>query len=448
MRVVLPLLAVFSALLPAQDLSPGATIPLPVRINLDPVLGSAEQRVPRVPPGIQTWTPVPGSSTKVFRFNLYRDGLMVNLNRNQVTVRTPVHYWMEVGLQVRGLVKSLGVCGLGPDGFRQAWLGAQADFWITPQWGVDLHVSALDPLASNPCTITFLDYDITGQVLAGMKDAMTRGVQGMEQQVRGSGMLRAKAEEVWRLAQQPLEVSPGIFLMLGPRQVRLGPWQSEGHVLIAMPEIEAAPYLQFGARPQVGLLPLPNLELAQGGSSPVFRVRVGAELPFTEATAQLRRQLAGHTFETEKGRFEVRDVRIQGQEGRVLLEVDLKGKVDGHLALVGTPVIDPATGALELKDLDYTLESRSWITHFAEWLFRSTLRKTLGEKANWFLHRNLDTLRGQVQAGLNRELAPGVSLHGQLDRFSLAQPQVLADRFRVDAYLEGQVQVALSPQGF
>lgn len=379
--------------------APPSHIALPIRINLDPIFQAAERNVPKVPAGIETWTPLPNSGTKVFRFNLYRDPLTLRLNSNRVTVRTAVHYWMEVGIRMGSLIKSMGSCGLGPEGFRHAWLGAQADFGITPQWGVDLKVTTFDPMASNACTITFLGYDITNQVLAGMKDAMGRGLQGMEQQVRDSAMLRHKAEEVWRMAQQPIEVSPGVFLVLNPEQLRLGPWSSEGHTLVVTPEIQARPFLQLGTRPEIAPRPLPDLAPMNGPLSPTFRIQVDADLGYREATEQLRRQMVGKVFETDKGRFEILDASVRGQGAQAILEVELKGKVNGRLALAGTPTFNLQKGTLELLDLDYTLESRSWITKFGEWLFRSTLRKALAEKSNWFLQKNFQDLKAQVQGG-------------------------------------------------
>jgi len=447
MRLIAVTAALFSSALLAQASRPPSTIALPIRINLDPVFQAAERTVPKVPAGVGTWAPLPNGGAKVFRFNLYRDPLSLRLSNNRLTARTAVHYWMEVGLSLRGFIKSMGSCGLGPEGFRQAWLGAQADFGITPQWGVDLKVATLDPMASNSCTITFLGYDITNQVLAGMKDAMGRGLQGLEQQVRDSAMLRRKAEDVWRLAQQPIQVSPGVFLVLNPEQIKLGPWTNEGHTLVVTPEIQARPFLHLGKRPEVALRPLPDLSPANGGLSPTFRIQVDADLGYREATEQLKRQMVGKVFETGHGRFEVLDASVRGQGNQAILEVELKGKVNGRLALVGTPSFNAQKGSLELLDLDYTLESRSWITQFGEWLFRSTLRKTLAEKSNWFLQKNFVDLKAQVQSGLNREITPGVVLSGQLDQLTLDQPQMLSDRFRVQAYLEGRVQVTLTPPG-
>jgi WD40 repeat protein len=45
-----------------------------------------------------------------------------------------------VGLGVAGYVKPVVSCGLGQEGFREAKLGVETEFSLTPSWGMDLKV--------------------------------------------------------------------------------------------------------------------------------------------------------------------------------------------------------------------------------------------------------------------------------------------------------------------
>ena len=379
-----------------------------------------------------------------YRFNLYRDPFVFNLKGNSVTVHTLAHYWLEVGVKVGGWVKGVGSCGLGPEGFRKVLLGVQADISLTPAWGLDLKVVPLEPEPMSTCEITALNYDITHKVVAGMKENLIKATQEMEKQMREKALLRPRVEAAWAQAQQPIEIAEGVFLMLNPEKIRLAPWSSQGKVLTLIPEIQARPALTLGTRPVATLKPLPDLETVPSSFQPGFRVHVDADLRFEHATAQLRRQMIGKVFETEKGTLQVLDASVRGENGKAVLEVELKGKVNGKLILTGRPVYQEATGTIQLQELDYTLESRSWITHFGEWLLRSGLRKNLAEKANWFMDKSLQDLKGQLQQGLNRPLAQGLSLSGTLSDLKFGQPQVLEDRFRLETYLEGQAQVDFS----
>ena len=90
------------------------------------------------------------------------------------------------------------------------------------------------------------------------------------------------------------------------------------------------------------------------------------------------------------------------------------------------------------------LESQSWIESTAEWLFRSNLKKLLQERANLFLDQSFRGLKDQLQLALNRPLATGIQLKGTVSEIHLGQVRVLEDRFRVDAFLDGQLSLEVT----
>jgi hypothetical protein len=448
---LLPLLFVLAALPPLSDPPPPDPAPsfiaAPVVVDLAHLFAAAERATPRVPPGVETWTNLPGPALggATYRFNLYRDPLDIQLAGNRLTVHTTLNYWLQVGLRMKGWVKGVATCGVAPESYRRARLGLQAEVRLTPGWGLDLHITPEEPQQLDPCQVTLLGYDITGKVLAGMKDALVKAAQGMEQQLRDDTTLRHKVENAWIQAQQPVELSPGVHLLLNPERVRMSPWHSEGNLLTITPEIQVRPAITLGVAPLVPFRPLPPLDQTPAPIQPGFRLRVEADLGFDQATAQLSRQMVGRRFETDKGAFEVRSIAVRGSAGNVLLELGLKGRVDGKLTLTGHPRFDEQTGTIRLDGLDYTLESSSWLTRLGVWLFSGTLRQTLSEKCNFFMDKSFQDLKAQAQQGLNRDLGPGMAMSGTIAGFTLDRIQVQDDRLQLVALLDGQIQIALKP---
>ena len=438
------LLALACLALPGQGPDPGPSfIAAPVRVDLAPLFEAAERATPRVPPGVETWINLPGPALggATYRFNLYRDPLRFSLDDRRLGMHTTVNYWLQVGLRMQGWVKGVASCGVAPEPFRRVRLGLHADLGLTPDWGVDLKLSPEEPLQLDPCEVTLVGYDITGRVLAAMKDSLLKTTQALEQQLRDSPLLRQRVENAWFQAQQPVELSPGVFVMMNPEKVRLPPWHSTGKELVLTPEIQVRPTLTLGAPAPAPYRPLPPLDLAPEPVEPGFRLRVETELSYAEATAQLARQMTGQRFSTDQGAFEVVSVAVRGSGGLALLEIGLKGRIEGKLTLSGQPSFDPATGSLRLEGLDYTLESHSWITRLGGWLYRSSLRRTLADKCNWFMDKSFQDLKGQAQQGLNRNLGSGLALSGSLDTLTLEQIQVLQDRFSLVAKLDGTLQI-------
>lgn len=439
--LALPLSAQAPAMAQGEEALP-SVLSFPIRLDLAAVFAEAERAAPRRPPGADTWTRLAdGPKDSAFRFDLTREPLRFSLRANSLLLRAEARYWLEVGAWMAGRwYQPVGSCGKGKESPRRVLLTLRSEFGLTPDWGLLLRTWPEDPQPLDPCLITFLGYDITDRVVLGMKAEMLKALQGVERQLAETAVLRQQAEKVWKAAQEPLELAPGIHLTLNPERIRLAPWRSEGKVLVLTPELQARPVLTLGDRPAAGTLPLPRLETA-APVTPGFRVRLDLDLPFQEATRQLRSQVVGRTFDTEKGSLSILDASVGGQGGRAILQVQVKGRIDGTLNLTGRPVFDEARGVLRLEELDYTLESRSWITRAGEWLLRSSLRKTLQAKADWFLQRSFEEVRTQLNQNLNRELLPGVALKGTVGMFRLGQPKVLADRFRVEAQLEGQAQM-------
>lgn len=434
-----------------SELSP-SIITLPIRIDLAPVFNSAERNAPKTPPGVETWMPLPGKPGTAYRFNLYRDPLAIQLNSNRISVRTIAHYWLEIGLKAGSLVKSVGSCGLGNEGFRRIMLGTSAEIQIKPDWRIELKATLDEPMSANPCEITFLNFDITDKVIYGMKENLLKATSAMEQQMRDSAMFKQQAESVWKMLQCPFELSKGVWMSLNPECIRMAPWKSQGQVLTLTPQVQARPRITLGPLPIQRIKELPRLETCEAAENSDFKIQIETELAFDHATQQLQNQMRGKRFETDKGTFEIVDIHLSGipEKDLALICIEVKGKVNGKLSLSGRPVFNEAEGKLQLQNLDYTLESRSWMTQFGEWLFRSTLRKTLHEKANLFMDQSFREIQTLAQQGLNRPLSPSVRLSGKLDTFRLGQAVVLKDRFRMPAYLSGQMKIdvdALSAMG-
>lgn len=427
----------------ALEADPGPSVlAFPIRVDLAAIFMEVEKSAPRKPPGVEAWTQLPGAPTGTsFRFDLTRDALRFSLRENRFLLRTEASYWLEVGARMAGRwYQGMGTCGKGKESPRRVVLGVRGEFDLTPEWGIQLRTRPEEPLPLDPCLITFLGYDITDKVVAGMKTELEKAARDIERQVGQTALLRQQAEKVWKAAQEPIELAPGIHLVLNPERIRLSPWRNEARTLVLTPEIQSRPVLTLGERPPAGSLPLPRLETA-APVTPGFRVRLDLDLPFTEATRQLQSQVQGRKFDTEKGQFEILAASVSGQGGRAILQVQVKGRIEGTLALAGRPVFDEEKGQLKLVDLDYTLESRSWITRFGEWFLRSSLRRTLQDKADWFLQQSFAEIRTQLQQGLNREILPGVALKGELGALRLGQPKILEDRFRVEAHLEGRAEM-------
>jgi len=435
--------------LPAQAPPPSAfveelepsTLSLPIRVDLPTLLKQVEAQVPLSPPTIETWAEIKGKPRTYFRFNLIREPLSLRVRDSQVTVRLVANFGMDVGLRTIGNHYTvMGSCGRSPEPPRRVLLELRTSIGVLPNWGADLRQTAFEVTPLNTCEVTFLGFDITDQVVAGMKENLAVGTDLLAKLVRENALARQKAQEAWAQFSQPIELGKDLYLLFQPRRVRLAPISTQGRTVVITPEIEAFPRLVLGPRPTVEGTPLPDLEV-NATPKPGFRLRVEADLSYTHASQQFAAQVVGKVFDTDKGRFEITSASVRGDQGKAILEIGLKGRITGKVTLSGKPLSDPATSSLRLADLDFTLDSQSWIARMGDWIYHSDLRKLLTDKAHFLMDQQFQGLREAVQAGLNRQLAPNLQLSGQLRAFRVAAVTTGTEGFKSQAYLEGEVQV-------
>lgn len=440
-------LACSALALVGQEAAP-STLALPLNLNLEPVLATLEKKVPVTPPGVETWMPLSSPKGAFFRYNLYREPLLKQLQDNRITIRTTAHYWVQVGAKGWRSVRTVGSCGLGEEGHRKVVIGTKAEVGLTPQWGLELKVSADEFQALVPCQVTFLDYDITDRVIGVMKGFLLKATTGIENKLESSALIRQKVEWLWGMLQRPIPLAEGAWLTLNPEHIRMGPWSSRGSELTLVPELRVRPMLSLGTAPNPEPKPLPPLEPSPRNAQSTFKVGLDADLSFAHASNFLAKRMVGQRFKAKRGHFEIAEAAVRGEKGRAVVDLRFTGKVEGRITLQGKPRFDAATGILRLEDLDYTLESQNWIASVGEWFYRTEVKQMLQDRAAFSLEKGLKVARDLAQAGLNRPLGRGATLRGNLADLSFGQPQVAEEGFRVRATLKGHAEVDLDSAVF
>ena len=421
---------------------PPSAMSLPIRVELPPLFKAVEAQAPLSPPNVETWAPIEGHAGTWFRYNLIREPLHLHVQDDQLSMRVLCHFGMDVGVKALGYVKAVGSCGRAPEEPRRAMLEVRTRLALTPQWTFELKDFHADATPLDPCRVTFLGYDITDQVAAGMQQNLGDAAHAFEKLVADKALVRQKANEAWTLLQKPVEIRKGAWLVMDPVKLRLAPPHTEGDTLVLTPQLLARPRVLLGDPPPAGSAPLPDLDLGPVEDTG-FHVRVEARLPYPDATLQLTELLAGTKVDTSHGQLLIQSVALRAKADRILLELNLGGAMEGSVVLEGKPSLD-ADGLPKLDDLDFTLASKSWIQRTGAWLLHGSLRRTLQEQVTKMLAQEVQEVRDLAKANLNRPLGPGLDLAGSLDALRMESISVEPDSLHTFALAEGQVTLKVS----
>lgn len=262
--------------------------------------------------------------------------------------------------------------------------------------------------------------------------------------VKEEGGLESLVADTWSQMYEPMLVSPeyNTWLSVNPRHIGMSPIITRRDSLYMQLFIEGEPSVSVGPKPQAlqaAILP-PYKEEPQSFEG--FVINIGANITFNEAERLAKESLVGETFDYGKRSVTVEDIGLWGQEDLVIVNTKLSGSYTGDIYLQGRPVYDLERGAIELRDLDFTLDTRNFLFKSAGWLLKGPIKNRIQDNMNFLLEANLKESKEMMTRQLNGyQLAPGVQMTGQVNELTIRDVYVLREGLRADILLTGNIRI-------
>jgi hypothetical protein len=121
--------------------------------------------------------------------------------------------------------------------------------------------------------------------------------------------------------------------------------------------------------------------------------------------------------------------------------VQFSGYKSGTIFLSGMPVLDTASGILDITDLDYKLETNDVLMRTASWLFNKKILKEIKAYTRFPVKDYLDSVRLKASAQLNQPIIKGIRTEGRLDKISLLRLSVGTDNLGLRCQASGELDV-------
>ncbi|MBK6948618.1 MAG: DUF4403 family protein [Haliscomenobacter sp.] len=278
-------------------------------------------------------------------------------------------------------------------------------------------------------------------VLQNTKRRITRAIDQAVSQNFGLGAI---VQQTWDTLFQPSLVSPeyGAWLLVDPQAIGMTPIRVNEDTLSTSLIVEAKPRVVLGNQPP-NLQPRPLPAFTQFNYQvPGFEVHLGASVPFAEAQRLAKQEVEGQTYTVGKRAVTIQDIELFGQDGQLVVNLRMTGSYNGNVYLKGKPVFNVAANAVEVQDLDFTLDTRNFLLKSGTWLLKSTLRKRLQETMDFYLKYNLGASRKALEDQLNAfNLAPGFHLQAKVDQLDIGGVALQKEGFLIDVKLSGDVRI-------
>lgn len=421
---------------------------VPVTIDLTSMFVDVEKRVPASDRAVDDWKIVASSPIGPvgLKYDVRREPLRFDMQGNRLSVGARVYYWFEGAQRITKPIiggyywQSLGSCGRGEPP-REALIGLTTTVNLSEDWRVKSSTTVSPTQYPKKCSVTFLNIDITGRVNDVFRGGLAQAAALADQQVAQQGNLRPYGEQAWKYLQEPVMLDSGIWLVINPVAASAGPLNGSGKSVTATVGVTAYPQVVLGGRPRAEARALPKLALTPPKEG--FRITVEGELTFADASRELARALVGKRYRISGHDVEITGISVYGGDDMAVVEVGMKGDIDGKVYLVGRPAFDAASNRVIIDNLDFSLETKNVLANTADWLTHGSIQRTIADSAQWYLSDRIADVRERINRAINRKISGSIAMSGQVNAIRPAGFYTTPTSFKVRGVLDGSVKIIM-----
>ncbi|HEX3868143.1 MAG TPA: DUF4403 family protein [Gemmatimonadaceae bacterium] len=367
-----------------------------------------------------------------------RDSVELKMIGDRITLFTRLRFRGRVALPGVGGIAS---CGYDPEPMRRAELRLATSLYWRTDWRLASRSTVISADILDRCTVTVLRVDATPTMQRLIDGQLARVERQLDSIIPAVADLQPAADSLWRVMQRPiaLDSASTVWLTLSPEHVSLGPLTGAGSTATTALVLTARPRVVVGGKPEEVAAPLPSLSLsaAQGG----VHVPLEIEVPFADLSRRVTALLAGEVAGKD---LDIRAITVWGVGDTAVVKVGIGGRLRGDLFLVGRVGYDSAARAVLISDLQYTIASADKISSIKSTLGAIRIRRALADATGHgrlAIGEQLDRATVQLNAALNRELAPGVALSGGVMRVRIASLSTTESAFVLRVVLDGDARI-------
>jgi Domain of unknown function (DUF4403) len=343
-----------------------------------------------------------------------RENIVVTTQNEAFTFNVPLKVWAKVGYKVMGMT-------IPPQELNFEFnVKFGSKFSIAPNWEANVQSFPIgyDWVKKPTVRLAGFDISVAGLVERALNSKQDAILKALDDAVRKNVEIKKYIVQAWNTAMQPYLLSEKYrtWLKITPTELQMTPLTTVNNKVKATIGIKAITETITGAKPLfTPVVTVPDLKLVTSIPDD-FQVGIMAEIPLSEAAKLTGDTLIGQNFSFKDGKYNVQvtDIDIYGDNDKMVIKSGLKGNINGKIYFKGTPSYDPVKKTVFLDNFDYDLKTRNFLVGTANWLFQGVFAKNMKESMTFNIGGQIDEMKKQVQANLNRQVSKGVSLNGNV----------------------------------
>lgn len=282
---------------------------------------------------------------------------------------------------------------------------------------------------------------IANIIINRSKEVLT---QSIDEQVKANFNFKSVIENTWKMMFSPMLVSEyyKTWLNIDPLDIGMTPIIMDKDTISSTIIVQSKPKITIGEQPAANTWrPLPLFKYREFKSED-FVLYLSADVTYEEAERLTKEQILGETYTSGKRSVTVEDLELYGKGEQLIVNTRLSGSYSGNIYLAGTPYFNKRRNSIDIRDLDFTLDTKNILFKSAGWLVKSTIKKQIQDNLDFLLDYNLTEIENQIREQLaNYPLNDGINLNGSLNQLSIENAYLTPDGMRVIIALNGRLGV-------
>lgn len=368
---------------------------------------------------------------------------LVGGTSQNLLIEVPLKIWAEKG------IGTLGVYSYQNTTFETV-MSFNTTINFNNNWTISTNTQ---PNGFRWVTKPVLDYGriqipITSLVEKSLKEQQGKFAKTIDQQMATQLNFQQYAVMAWNVFSQPFNISEeyNTWLKISPVGVNITPLKFYGNEITTNIGMDIYSETFTGSKPSAS----PTVKSATNFNViPVladkFLLQTTANIPFSEATNIARNMFMNKEYDVRGSKIKIKDIRVYGAEGRVIIEAETEGYVNGKAIISGIPVYDETKKKIVLSNTKFNLRTANVLQKTATLLFKGKIVKMIEEEYGIPTQELELASKKSIEEAFNKEYYKGLKMNGRV--FNLKPGSVLLNPSGITAVIETNATLKLILNG-
>jgi hypothetical protein len=379
---------------------------------------------------------------EIYRGSTKTSGLTADIVRNGPITLTAADNCLYFTVPV--------IMSLSYGGFQTPAVSSKLKFQlipkITPDWKLNVQISymGLSDMFAEDTGIGLLSVK-PRSIIEGMTQPLQKAMSELiSRKINEKYSLKTEMEKVWIAAQKPvlLDKNYRTWLKITPQEVMLYPLCAAHDQVKLSLGLRSFAEVVIGPEPvPPAPVPLPDLKLGTNADQS-FRVALNTDIFYKDILNISAPLLLNKELGSNGKSIILKKLDIYSIGDKLAVKVEAEGSYNGIFSLTCKPSFNPQTNVFSVEDVDFDMETQSFLLKSASWLLHSRIRSIIQENINMNLTQRMQQVREMAQKAMDQvKLTDHIFLEGRVKDVKLHDVLVRKDKISIQVYAEGETTI-------